>query len=61
MIGDGFEGQPWSVKLERAQNVLFCKELFATLAREAVQLQASIPHMVVGNQITASVTVALFT
>ena len=46
---------PWTSKLEAAQNVLFCKELFSHLAREAVQLQAAIPHMVVGNQITASV------
>jgi mediator of RNA polymerase II transcription subunit 17 len=37
-----------------AQNVLFCKELFSQLAREAVHLQAPIPHMVVGSQITAS-------
>jgi len=46
---------PWTRKLEAAQNVLFCKELFSHLAREAVQLPAPIPHMVVGNQITASV------
>jgi len=44
----------WQNKLEAAQNVLFCKELFSQLAREAVQLQAPIPHMVVGTQITAS-------
>ena len=44
----------WQKKLEAAQNVLFCKELFAQLAREAIQLQAPIPHLVVGNQITAS-------
>lgn len=49
------DGNPWTGKLETAQNVLFCKELFSHLAREAVQLQAAIPHMVVGNQITASV------
>ncbi|XP_053613058.1 mediator of RNA polymerase II transcription subunit 17 [Plodia interpunctella] len=45
----------WQQKLEAAQNVLFCKELFARLAAEAVQLDASIPHMVVGNQIMATV------
>ncbi len=44
----------WQKKLEAAQNVLFCKELFSQLAREAISLQAPIPHMVVGNQITAS-------
>lgn len=44
----------WQNKLEAAQNVLFCKELFSQLAREAVGLQAPIPHMVVGSQITAS-------
>jgi len=44
----------WQNKLEAAQNVLFCKELFSQLAREAVSLQAPIPHMVVGSQITAS-------
>ncbi len=49
------DANPWTSKLEAAQNVLFCKELFSHLAREAVQLQAAIPHMVVGNQITASV------
>lgn len=46
---------PWQQKLEAAQNVLFCKELFNQLAKEAVQLQATIPHMVIGNQITATV------
>ncbi|XP_022906270.1 mediator of RNA polymerase II transcription subunit 17 [Onthophagus taurus] len=45
----------WQQKLESAQNVLFCKELFNQLAKEAVQLQAPIPHMVVGNQIMATV------
>lgn len=45
----------WQQKLEAAQNVLFCKELFNQLAKEAVQLQAPIPHMVVGNQIMANV------
>jgi len=44
----------WQNKLEAAQNVLFCAELFSQLAREAVSLQAPIPHMVVGSQITAS-------
>ncbi|XP_068244479.1 mediator of RNA polymerase II transcription subunit 17 [Palaemon carinicauda] len=46
---------PWQQKLERAQNVLFCKELFSQLAREAVKLTPSIPHLVVGNQITATI------
>lgn len=45
----------WQQKLEAAQNLLFCKELFNQLAKEAVQLQATIPHMVVGNQISATV------
>ncbi|XP_076044379.1 mediator complex subunit 17 isoform X2 [Oratosquilla oratoria] len=45
----------WQEKLEKAQNVLFCKELFMQLASEAVQLTPSIPHMVVGNQITATI------
>lgn len=53
--GDGVE-QHWQQKLEAAQNVLFCKELFARLAAEAVQLDASIPHMVVGNHIMATVS-----
>lgn len=52
--GDGAELH-WQQKLEAAQNVLFCKELFARMAAEAVQLDASIPHMVVGNQIMATV------
>lgn len=46
---------PWQQKLEKAQNVLFCKELFSQLAREAVKLTPSIPHLVVGNQITATI------
>jgi mediator of RNA polymerase II transcription subunit 17 len=41
----------WQQKLENAQNVLFCKELFSNLAREAVQLQLPIPTLVIGNQI----------
>ncbi|KAK4300045.1 hypothetical protein Pmani_017759 [Petrolisthes manimaculis] len=45
----------WQQKLEKAQNVLFCKELFSQLAREAVKLTPSIPHLVVGNQITATI------
>ncbi|XP_059476360.1 mediator of RNA polymerase II transcription subunit 17 [Neocloeon triangulifer] len=45
----------WQPKLEAAQNVLFCKELFNQLAKDAVQIQSPIPHMVVGNQIIASV------
>lgn len=44
----------WQKTLEFAQNVLFCKELFNQLAKEAVQLQAPIPHVVVGNQIRAT-------
>lgn len=47
----------WQQKLEAAQNVLFCKELFNQLAKDAVQLQSPIPHMVVGNQIVASVDI----
>lgn len=44
-------GAHWQRKLEAAQNVIFCKEVFAQLAREAVQLKSSIPHIVIGNQI----------
>lgn len=44
----------WQKSLEYAQNVLFCKELFNQLAREAIQLEAAIPHVVVGNQIRAT-------
>lgn len=50
----------WQQKLEAAQNVLFCKELFGRLACEAVQLKAAIPHLVVGNQIMATVNEFLF-
>ncbi|CAB0034464.1 unnamed protein product [Trichogramma brassicae] len=45
----------WQQKLEAAQNVLFCKELFSQLAREAVQSTSPIPHMVVGNRIMATI------
>lgn len=45
----------WQQKLEAAQNILFCKELFNHLAKEAVELQATIPHIVMGNQISATV------
>ena len=41
----------WQQQLEAAQNVMFCKELFSQLAREAVSLQAPIPHMVVGSRL----------
>ncbi|CAG2161689.1 unnamed protein product [Oppiella nova] len=66
VIGDGEVSVPippvlqsnvdlnWHQKLENAQNVLFNKELFAQLAREAVQLQLPIPTTVIGNQIIAS-------
>lgn len=43
--------QPWHIKLEAAQNVLLCKEIFAQLSREAVQIKSQIPHIVVKNQI----------
>ncbi|XP_042594873.1 mediator of RNA polymerase II transcription subunit 17 isoform X2 [Cyprinus carpio] len=43
--------QTWHVKLEAAQNVLLCKEIFAQLSREAVQIKSQIPHIVVKNQI----------
>uniref|UniRef100_A0A8C4VXH3 Mediator of RNA polymerase II transcription subunit 17 n=2 Tax=Gopherus TaxID=38771 RepID=A0A8C4VXH3_9SAUR len=41
----------WQTKLEAAQNVLLCKEIFAQLSREAVQIKSQIPHIVVKNQI----------
>lgn len=41
----------WQEKLESAQNVLFCKELFNHLANQAVQYQFVIPTVVTGNQI----------
>lgn len=44
----------WQQKLENAQNVLFNKELFSQLAKEAVQLKLPIPTTVIGNQIIAS-------
>ena len=45
----------WQQRLEAAQNVLFCRELFFVLAREAVCLNSMpIPPLVVGNQITAT-------
>lgn len=47
----------WQEKLEAAQNVLFCKELFRHLANQAVQHQFVIPTTVTGNQIV----LALFT
>lgn len=54
--GSNINQQPgiWQKSLEYAQNVLFCKELFNQLAKEAVQLQAPIPHVVIGNQIRAT-------
>lgn len=41
----------WQTKLDAAQNVLLCKEVFAQLSREAVQIKSQIPHIVVKNQI----------
>ena len=35
--------------------MLFCKELISQLAREAVQLQTRLPHMVIGNEITSTI------
>ncbi|XP_064602263.1 mediator of RNA polymerase II transcription subunit 17-like [Liolophura sinensis] len=46
---------PWQPRLEAAQSVLFCKELFSQLAREAVQAKSAIPHMVIGNQIITNI------
>ncbi|KAA0702463.1 Mediator of RNA polymerase II transcription subunit 17 [Triplophysa tibetana] len=43
--------QMWHLRLEAAQNVLLCKEIFAQLSREAVQIKSQIPHIVVKNQI----------
>ena len=41
MVRPGCDPQDtfWQKKLEDAQNVLFCKELFSQLAKEAIQLQ----------------------
>jgi len=45
----------WQQRLEAAQNVLFCRELFFVLAREAVCLNSMpIPPLIVGNQITST-------
>lgn len=41
----------WQRKLEAAQHVIFCKEVFQQLAKEATQVRSVVPHMVVGNQI----------
>lgn len=41
----------WQQRLESAQNVLFCKELFRHLAKEAVQYKFVIPTTVTGNRI----------
>ncbi|XP_060605410.1 mediator of RNA polymerase II transcription subunit 17-like isoform X2 [Ruditapes philippinarum] len=58
-VPDGFGRYPsdahWQTKLEAAQNVLFCKELFSQLAREATQLKSSVPHVVVANQIITNI------
>lgn len=45
------KGGTWQEKLESAQNVLFCKELFSHLAQQTVQYQFTIPTTVTGNQI----------
>ena len=52
MLVPCLSGSPhWQTKLEAAQNVLLCKEIFAQLSREAVQIKSQIPHIVVKNQI----------
>ena len=51
----------WQRKLEAAQNVIFCKELFAQLAKEASFLKPAVPHMVIGNQIYSNVSSIMFT
>ncbi|XP_052272599.1 mediator of RNA polymerase II transcription subunit 17-like isoform X3 [Dreissena polymorpha] len=45
----------WQERLDNAQNLLFCKELFAQLAREAVKMKSNVPHVVVGNQIITNI------
>ena len=53
------DGQHWQRKLEAAQNVLFCKELFSQLAKEAISLQVSdqcsllLPNIITGRPITS--------
>lgn len=54
-LGTVHTGTYWQQKLQAAQNVLFCKEIFSQLAREAVQTNSSVPHLVVGNQIITNV------
>lgn len=44
----------WQEKLETAQDVLFCRDLFNLLAKEAVSFQFNIPTTVTGNQIVLS-------
>ena len=63
--GDGAgqaDGQHWQRKLEAAQNVLFCKELFSQLAKEAISLQVDdlrsvfscvLPNIIAGRPITS--------
>lgn len=41
----------WQEKLDAAQNVLYCKELFRHLANQAIQYQFVIPTTVTGSQI----------
>ncbi|XP_016341102.1 mediator of RNA polymerase II transcription subunit 17 [Sinocyclocheilus anshuiensis] len=53
--------QMWHLKLEAAQNVLLCKEIFAQLSREAVQIKSQIPHIVVKNQIISQPFPGIYT
>lgn len=48
---ENLQEKSWQEKLESAQNVLFCKELFCHLANQAVQYQFVIPTTVTANQI----------
>lgn len=53
---DNLSNLTWQETLDNAQDVIFCKELFSQLAKEAVQYQFVIPTTVTGNQIV----IALF-
>ncbi|CAD5115572.1 DgyrCDS4534 [Dimorphilus gyrociliatus] len=43
--------QSWQTHLDNAQYVIFCKEIFHQLSREAITMKFPLPNVVVGDQV----------
>ena len=47
--------RPYLAELKRAQDSLFCQELFSQLCREAAAFRPTVPIYVIGDRITTQV------